>query len=71
MVALWLLITDSAEYPVGSEVHLVNFKASGGIEVSAGGGTALTGGTEITYAYGKGTLKKESSGNWVFFGQVA
>ena len=64
-------ITDSAEYPVGSEVHLVNFKASGGIEVSAGGGTALTGGTEITYAYGKGTLKKESSGNWVFFGQVA
>jgi hypothetical protein len=63
-------ITDSSEYPVGSEVHLVNFKASGSIEVAAGVGTTLTGGTEITYAYGKGTLKKESSGNWVFFGQV-
>ena len=63
-------ITDSIEYPVGSEVHLVNFKASGSIEVAGGGGTALTGGTQITYAYGKGTLKKESSGNWVFFGQV-
>ena len=64
-------ITDSAEYPVGSEVHLVNFSAGGSIEVAAGTGTSLTGGTEITYAYGKGTLKKESSGNWVFFGQVA
>jgi len=63
-------ITDSAEYPVGSEVHLVNFKAGGKMEVSAGAGTTLTGGTEITYAYGKGTLKKESSGNWVLFGQV-
>lgn len=63
-------ITDSIEYPVGSEVHLVNFKASGSIEVAGGGGTALTGGAQITYAYGKGTLKKESSGNWVFFGQV-
>lgn len=64
-------ITDSAEYPVGSEVHLVNFEAGGSIEVAAGVGTALAGGTEITSAYGKGTLKKESSGNWVFFGQVA
>jgi len=64
-------ITDSAEYPVGSEVHLVNFEALGSIEVAAGVGTALAGGTEITSAYGKGTLKKESSGNWVLFGQVS
>ena len=69
--AVAINITDSAEYPVGSEVHLVNFSAGGSIEVAAGAATSLTGGTEITYAYGKGTLKKESSGNWVFFGQVA
>ena len=64
-------ITDNSEYPVGSEVQIVNFKASGSIEVAAGGGTTLTGGTEITQAYGSGILKKAGTNSWVFFGQVA
>ena len=64
-------ITDSVEYPVGSEVRLVNFSSGGNIEVAAGGGTTLTGGTEITQAYGSGILKKAGTNSWVFFGQVA
>ena len=63
-------ITDNAGYPVGSEVHLVNFEASGSIEVAPGAGTSLAGGTQITQAYGSGILKKAGTNSWVFFGQV-
>ena len=68
--AVGISIDDSAEYPVGSEVHLVNFSATGSIQIVAVAGTTLTGGNSIASFYGKGTLKKESGGNWVFFGQV-
>tara|TARA_R110000803_G_scaffold196273_1_gene259542 strand:- start:198 stop:1130 length:933 start_codon:yes stop_codon:yes gene_type:complete len=56
-------ITDSASYPVGTEVHLIN--EAGTLEVAGS-----VGGTEIIIVYGQGTLKKIASGKWVFFGQV-
>ena len=63
-------ITDNPEYPIGSEVELVNFKDTGSIEVGGSGGTSLSGGTTIEAIYGKGTLKKAGTNSWVFFGQV-
>ena len=63
-------ITDNPEYPIGSEVELVNFKDAGSVEVQGAGGTTLTGGTTIEAKYGKGTLKKAGTNSWVFFGQV-
>lgn len=63
-------ITDNSEYPVGSEVELVNFKNAGSIEVAGSGGTSLSGGTTIEAIYGKGTLKKAGTNSWIFFGQV-
>jgi hypothetical protein len=63
-------ITDNPEYPIGSEVELVNFKNAGSVEVAGSGATTLTGGTTIEAIYGSGILKKAGTNSWVFFGQV-
>ena len=63
-------IQDTSEYPVGSEVQIVNFTSGGDLEVAATSPTTLSGGTRIIQAYGSGILKKAGTDSWVFFGQV-
>ena len=63
-------ITDIENYPIGSEVELVNFKDAGSVKVQGAGSTSLGGGTTIEAKYGKGTLKKAGTNSWVLFGQV-
>jgi len=64
-----VIIDDDFEFPIGSEVSLINYSTDE-LSVSAINLTAVSGGPNITTAYGQGTLKKVSQGQYVFYGQV-
>ena len=62
-------IDDESGFPIGSEVSLINYSEST-LSVSTINITAVSGGPDIIIAYGQGTLKKVSQGQYVFYGQV-
>jgi len=61
-------ITEDAEYPIGTEISLINSAGSTTIAVSGGN---LNGNDTISASYGQATLKKIASGEYVAYGDLA
>ena len=61
-------ITEDAEYPIGTEISLINSAGSTTIAVSGGN---LNGNDTISASYGQATLKKIAAGEYVAYGDLA
>lgn len=62
------IITEDAEYPIGTEISLINSAGSTTIVVDGGN---LNGNDTISASYGQATLKKIAAGEYVAYGDLA